>query len=95
MSKNPGGKPRNPKLDQPSRYFNHAVKQGLPDQMSPPKARPEDLELNDKYEKESLQRTQRIISDKMSSDAFVQDNLNNKQFTENYNDRPQMMGNND
>jgi len=51
--------------------------------MSPPKARPEDLELNDKYEKESRDRTHRIIQDKMQSDAFVQDNLNNKQFTEN------------
>jgi len=51
--------------------------------MSPPKARPEDLELNDKYEKESRERTNRIITDKMKSDAFVQDNLNNRQFTEN------------
>lgn len=96
LTKNPGGKMRNPKLDQNSRFMSGLSKNIINAQVSPPKQRTEEeFNINEEHEKKSREKTHRKIKDQQQNDAFVLENLNNKKFTENYNDKPQMTGNND
>lgn len=84
LSKNPGGKQRNPKLDQNSRYMTGQGRNIINAQESPPRQRTEEeFNINEEHERKSREKTNRRIKDNFQSDAFVLENLNNKKFTEN------------
>jgi len=84
IAKNPGGKQRNPKLDQQSRFFKTSSKKFIDEQeMSPIVKSKEDINQNDLLYKVSKEKTNLKIKEKMKTDAFVEENLNNKRFTEN------------
>lgn len=64
LTKNPGGKMRNPKLDQNSRFMSGLSKNIINAQVSPPKQRTEEeFNINEEHEKKSREKTHRKIKD--------------------------------
>jgi hypothetical protein len=83
-NKNPGGKQRNPKLDQSSRFGNGLQQKVINNQISPLRqTTQEDFDINEEGERKSREKVNRKIKDSYKNDAFVYENLNNKKFTEN------------
>lgn len=83
-NKNPGGKQRNPKLDQSSRFATGLQQKVINNQISPLRqTTQEEFDINEEGERKSRERVNRKIKDSYKNDAFVYENLNNKKFTEN------------